>query len=93
MKKDWWAKEFQKLVTIGESTTAGGWSSIRERCWANQLARLINEFQRVPVELVNVGIGANLISTKGPAYLESDRNPRRQRAPRSDTLLRRNRIC
>ena len=75
MKKDWWKKEFQKLVTIGESTTAGGWSSIRERCWANQLARLINEFQRVPVELVNVGIGANLISTKGPAYLESDRNP------------------
>ena len=31
MKKDWWTKEFQKLVTIGESTTAGGWSSIRER--------------------------------------------------------------
>ena len=75
MKKDWWSKEFQKLVTIGESTTAGGWSSIRERCWANQLAQLINEFQRVPVELVNVGIGANLISTKGPAYLAADRNP------------------
>lgn len=70
MKKDWWNKEFQKLVTIGESTTAGGWSSTPVRCWASQLAQLINEFQRVPVQLVNVGIGANLISTKSPAYLE-----------------------
>ena len=83
MKKDWWTKEFRKLVTIGESTTAGGWSSIRERCWASQLARLINEFQRVPVELVNVGIGANLISTKGPCLSRIRPKSRRQRAHRS----------
>ena len=75
MKKDWWTKKFCKLVTIGESTTAGGWSSTYERCWVSQLARLINEFQRVPLELINVGIGANLISTKNPAYLESSGNP------------------
>ena len=68
MKRDWWDKEFVKLVTLGESTTAGGWSSCRQRCWAEQLARLINEFQRVPVELVNVGIGANVISAKSPCY-------------------------
>lgn len=68
MKRDWWDREFVKLVTLGESTTAGGWSSCRQRCWAEQLARLINEFQRVPVELVNVGIGANVISTKSPCY-------------------------
>jgi len=55
-------------MTLGESTTAGGWASCRQRCWANQLARSINEFQRVPVQLVNVGIGANVISTKSPAY-------------------------
>jgi len=61
-------KEFRILMTLGESTTAGGWASYRERCWANQLVRLINEFQRVPVQLVNVGIGANVISTKSPAY-------------------------
>ena len=67
-KRDWWNKEFQWLVTFGESTTAGGWSSCRERCWVGQLARLINEFQRVPVQLVNVGIGANVISTKSPGY-------------------------
>ncbi|MBI3922666.1 MAG: SGNH/GDSL hydrolase family protein [Armatimonadetes bacterium] len=68
MKRDWWDKEFKVLMTLGESTTAGGWSSCRERCWANQLARLINEFQRIPVQLVNVGIGANVISTKSPCY-------------------------
>ena len=71
MKRDWWNKEFKWLITLGESTTAGGWSSSRERCWASQLARLINEFQRVPVQLVNVGIGANVISTKSPAYPHS----------------------
>ena len=71
MKRDWWNREFKTLVTMGESTTAGGWSSCRERCWASQLTRLINEFQRVPVQLVNVGIGANVISTESRAYPNS----------------------
>ncbi len=70
-KRDWWDREFRTLVTLGESTTAGGWSSCRERSWANQLARQINEFQRVPVQLVNVGIGGNVISTRSPAYPHS----------------------
>lgn len=69
--RDWWDKEFRTLVTLGESTTAGGWASFRERSWANQLARLINEFQRVPVQLVNVGIGGNVISTRSAAYEHS----------------------
>ena len=56
---------------MGESTTAGGWSSSRQRCWASQLALLINQFQRVPVQLVNVGLGANVISTRSPAYPQS----------------------
>lgn len=70
-KRDWWDREFQMLVTLGESTTAGGWASYRERSWAHQLARQINEFQRVPVQLVNVGIGANVISTRSTAYENS----------------------
>ena len=68
MKRDWWNKEFRALFTLGESTTAGGWSSSRERCWATQLARMINEYQRVPLQLVNQGIGANVISTRSPCY-------------------------
>jgi hypothetical protein len=55
MKHDWHNKEFKWLFTLGESTTAGGWSSCRERCGSAQLARLINEFQRVPTQLVKHG--------------------------------------
>jgi lysophospholipase L1-like esterase len=68
MKKDWWSKEFSILMTLGESTTAGGWSSSRDRSWPYVLARLINDYQRVPVQLVNLGIGANVISTRSPGY-------------------------
>ena len=68
MKKDWWDKEFCVMMTLGESTTAGGWTSCRERSWPHLLARTINEYQRVPVQLVNLGIGANVISVKSPAY-------------------------
>ena len=68
MKRDWWDKEFRTLMTLGESTTAGGWSSCRERCWASQLARMINELQRHPVQFVNMGIGANVISTRSRPY-------------------------
>jgi len=65
-QRDWCDREFRTLVTLGESTTAGGWSTTRERCWASRLADLINTFQRTPMNLVNVGIGANVISTKSP---------------------------
>ena len=68
MKQDWSSREFRKLVTLGESTTAGGWSSSRQRSWPSLLAGLINEYQRVPVDLINVGIGANVISTKSTSY-------------------------
>ena len=68
VKKDWWSQEFRKLVTLGESTTAGGWSTTPERCWASLLAELINDFQSRPVKLFNGGIGANVISTRSPGY-------------------------
>ena len=71
MAIDWWNKEFKILVTMGESTTAGGGASCRERSWPGRLAAMINDFQRIPVHLVNVGIGANVISTSSPAYEHS----------------------
>lgn len=71
MKKDWWPHEFRKLVTLGESTTAGGWSTSRERCWASLLAALISDYQSQPVQLINAGIGANVISTRSPCYPDS----------------------
>lgn len=59
---------FRVMVTLGESTTAGGWSSTPERCWASLLAALISDFQDDPVRLVNSGIGANVISNRVPSY-------------------------
>jgi lysophospholipase L1-like esterase len=68
VKTDWHSEEFRKLVTLGESTTAGGWSTSPDRCWASLLAALINEFQSTPLELFNAGIGANVISNRSPCY-------------------------
>jgi len=71
MKRDRWDKEFSVLMTLGDSIAAGGWSSCRERCWASLLAAMISEVQRVPVQLVNLGIGANVISPLSAAYEHS----------------------
>ncbi len=65
---DWWPHEFRKMVALGESTTAGGWSSSPDRCWVALLADLISDYQAQPVECVNSGIGANVISTRSPSY-------------------------
>jgi len=70
-KMDIHSDPFRVMVTLGESTTAGGWSRERERCWASRLASLICDMQTDPVELINVGIGANLISTRSPTYKNS----------------------
>jgi lysophospholipase L1-like esterase len=72
-RKDWQPKEFRKMVAIGESTTAGGWSTSPDRCWVPILASTINDFQSGKVEFVNVGIGANLISTRSPMYEKSNK--------------------
>ena len=68
---DWHPEPFRVLVTLGESTTAGGWSSTPDRCWAPVLAALISDFQDKPVRLINSGIGANVISTRVPSYAAS----------------------
>jgi hypothetical protein len=65
---DWHPRPFRKPVTLGESTTAGGWSCVRERSWPHVLAWLVSSFQDESVELVNTGIGANVISTRVPGY-------------------------
>mgnify|MGYP005634816073 CR=1 FL=1 len=72
-KKDWHAVEFRAMVALGESTTAGGWSTTPDRCWVPVLGALINDFQSTPMRVVNAGIGANVISTRSPAYEHSGR--------------------
>ena len=41
---------------VGESTTAGGWSTARSRCWVSVLSSLINDMQRSSARMVNSGI-------------------------------------
>ena len=70
-KEDRQPNEFKKMVALGESTTAGGWSTSPERCWVPVLAGLINDFQSKKMAFVNSGIGANVVSTRSPAYEKS----------------------
>lgn len=70
-KRDWHPEPFRTVVALGESTTAGGWSTSPDRCWVAQLGRLIGEFQELPAQVINSGIGANLISQDSPAYEQS----------------------
>ena len=73
MSNDWCDKEFRMMVALGESTTAGGWSTSADRCWVSVLAALINNFQSTPMRVVNSGIGSNVISTRSPCYERSGR--------------------
>ena len=59
------------MLALGESTTAGGWSTAPDRCWVPVLGALINDFQSTPMAVVNSGIGANVISTRSPSYEKS----------------------
>ena len=67
-KQDWHEGEFRRLVALGESTTAGGWSTNASRCWVSVLGRLINDFQSRRMDVINNGIGSNVISTKSVCY-------------------------
>lgn len=80
--KDWWPGEFRQLVTIGDSITAGGWSTSRARCWASLLATMIGEYQSQPVELFNAGIGANAISPRSTCYATSSKPSASERLDR-----------
>lgn len=82
VKRDWWPNEFRKMVALGESTTAGGWSSSPERCWVAVLADMISDYQSNPVECVNSGIGANVISTRSPSYAYSGKPAASERLDR-----------
>lgn len=65
------AEEFRALVALGESITAGGWSTRPDRCWVSVLGTLIDDLQSAPIRVVNAGIGSNVISTRSPCYEHS----------------------
>lgn len=56
------------VVALGESTTWGYSVSSKEKCWVNQVVRMLEEFQGSKIELINQGIGSNVLTTECPAY-------------------------
>ncbi len=72
-KRDWRSAPFEVAVALGESTTAGGTATSPGLCWVSRLAVLLNECQLKPVNMINHGIGSNLISQRSPYYEKSGR--------------------
>jgi lysophospholipase L1-like esterase len=58
----------KRLVALGESTTWGYSVSAKEKCWVSQVARMLEEFQGTKIEVVNQGIGSNVLTTACPSY-------------------------
>jgi lysophospholipase L1-like esterase len=60
-----------RVVALGESTTWGYSVSSKETCWVNQVVALLETFQGSPIELINQGIGSNVLTSACPAYEHS----------------------
>ena len=58
----------RRVVALGESTTWGYSVSSKEKCWVNQVIRMLQEFQGSEVELINQGIGSNVLTPECPSY-------------------------
>jgi lysophospholipase L1-like esterase len=58
----------RRIVALGESTTWGYSVSKKEKCWVSQVARMLEEFQGSAIELINQGIGSNVLTPECPAY-------------------------
>jgi lysophospholipase L1-like esterase len=67
--RDWWPHAFQRVAILGESTVEGGdWVPARADRYADILVELLNRVQAQPVEYLNCGIGASVISPRSPGY-------------------------
>jgi lysophospholipase L1-like esterase len=58
----------RRIVALGESTTWGYSVSAKDNCWVSQVARMLETFQGAPIELINQGIGSNVLTTECPSY-------------------------
>jgi lysophospholipase L1-like esterase len=70
MKRDYQPTPFRRMVVFGESHTVGIAATKLEFGWPARLKELIDRFQEVPVDLVNRGIGADVVSKACPIYRE-----------------------
>lgn len=84
--KDYRRDPFRKMIILGESTVEGGpWLASAGFRFGDILANLINSVQRVPMEYLNKGIGANAISPRSPGY-NSSRKPSAIERYKSDVI-------
>jgi lysophospholipase L1-like esterase len=68
LQKDMRAEPVKRAVALGESTTWGYSVSSKDKCWVNQLVTVLEEFQGTTIELINQGIGSNVLTPECPAY-------------------------
>lgn len=72
--RDFHKEPFKRLIVLGESAVQGGpWLAEDERKWADILAELISSCQSEPVEYLNEGIGASVISPRSAGYADSNK--------------------
>lgn len=53
---------------MGESITWGYTASSKEKCWVNLVAEMLEACQGSPIELLNQGVGSNVLTPLCPAY-------------------------
>ncbi len=70
-QKDLRSEPIKRIVALGESTTWGYSVTSKDKCWVNRTVCLLEEFQGQPIELINQGIGANMLTPKNPEYAQS----------------------
>ena len=62
--------ELKKIVVFGESHAVGASATEQSLGWAAVLKDLIDTFQDSPVDLINRGLGADILSKSSPLYAE-----------------------
>ena len=70
-QKDLRSEPVGRIAVLGESTAWGYSVSDKSKCFANRLAAALSEFQGQPAELLNQGIGSNVLTRLCPAYERS----------------------
>ena len=61
------SEPIKRVVALGGSTTWGYSVSDKSKCWVNQVVRMLEEFQGTEIELINQGIGSNVLTRAGRA--------------------------
>ena len=63
----------RRVVAMGQSIAWGYSASDKANCWVNQTVALLEAFQGLPIELINQGVGSNVLTPECPAYPRSAR--------------------